>query len=207
MGRRVPRLLCPQAATAILDAAAWARVTRRAPAAASVRRRGEPGRLRFGRREAAVNPATSASAAGDLNRAGCARHLDARAFGLRVRRSRVGRAACGAATPPSGAGEGSAPGVRAGRPAVRRARPQRLAGIREVPIPEAPAAASGQAEVSLEALLLSPFSTPKHLQELLQITLFKFHLASHLTSYLAIQRMANPTVSPSIPFSIHPSAA
>jgi len=30
---------------------------------------------------------------------------------------------------------------------------QRLAGIREVPIPEAPAAASGQAEVSLEALV------------------------------------------------------
>ena len=59
-----------------------------------------------------MNPATSASAAGDLNRAGCALRPDARAFGLRVRRSRVGRAACRAATPPSGAGEGSAPGVR-----------------------------------------------------------------------------------------------
>jgi len=92
-----------------------------------------------------VNPATSASAAGDLNRAGCALRPDARVFGLRVRRSRVGRAACGAATPPSGAGEGSAPGVQAGRPAVRRVRPQRLAGIREVPILEAAPATSSQA--------------------------------------------------------------
>ena len=58
---------------------------------------------------------------------------------------------------PFGAREGSVPGVRAGGPA---ARPQCLAGIREVPIPEAAPATSSQAEVSLEALLLSPSSTP-----------------------------------------------
>ena len=100
-----------------------------------------------------MNPATSASAAGDLNRAGCAFCPDARAFGLRVRRSRVGRAACGVQS-------GHAAFRGGGRLRARRARPQRLAGIREVPIPEAAPVTSSQAEVSLEALLLSPSSTP-----------------------------------------------